>query len=91
MSLDLPRTVRFGTGQVHGDLNAKLRPYQRDGVRFLWDRVGRNAGGILCDDMGLGKTVQVIALLSALYEKSGTSEDKRLISMMKLEDSNCSC
>ena len=86
MSLDLPKTVRFGTGQVHCDLNAKLRPYQRDGVRFLWDRVGRDAGGILCDDMGLGKTVQVIALLSALYEKSGTSEDKRLISMMKLED-----
>ena len=86
MSLDLPKTARFGTGRVHSDLNAKLRPYQRDGVSFLWDRVGRDAGGILCDDMGLGKTVQVIALLSALYEKTGTPEDKRLITMMKLED-----
>ena len=57
MSLDLPNTAQLGTGQVHSDLNAKLRPYQRDGVRFLWDRVGRDAGGILCDDMGLGALI----------------------------------
>ena len=86
MSLDLPNTDRFGSGQIHSAFNAKLRPYQRDGVRFLWDRVGRDAGGILCDDMGLGKTVQVIGLLSSLYDKTGASEDKRLIAEMKLGD-----
>ena len=79
MSLFLSNTDHNGEGKVHGQLNEKLRPYQRDGVQFLWDRIGRGAGGILCDDMGLGKTVQVIALLSALYDKSGDGRDKREI------------
>ena len=85
MSLDLPSVDGGATGVVHSSFNAKLRPYQRDGVRFLWDRVGRGAGGILCDDMGLGKTVQVVALLSALYHKTGdAAADRRQIVEMKL-------
>ena len=86
MSLFLSNTDHNGEGKVHGKLNEKLRPYQRDGVQFLWDRIGRGAGGILCDDMGLGKTVQVIALLSALYGKSGDGRDKREIIEMKIGD-----
>ncbi len=45
------------------ELKAQLRPYQQDGVRWLWwlNRLG--LGGCLADDMGLGKTVQVLALL----------------------------
>ncbi len=45
------------------DLKAQLRPYQQDGVRWLWwlNRLG--LGGCLADDMGLGKTVQVLGLL----------------------------
>jgi non-specific serine/threonine protein kinase len=44
-------------------LKAQLRPYQQDGVRWLWwlNRLG--FGGCLADDMGLGKTVQILALL----------------------------
>lgn len=42
---------------------------------FLWDRVARGQGGILCDDMGLGKTVQVIAFLWAVYNKQGDRKD----------------
>ena len=44
-------------------LKAQLRPYQQDGVQWLWwlNRLG--LGGCLADDMGLGKTVQIIALL----------------------------
>ena len=85
MFLDLPSVDGGAPGVVHSSFNAKLRPYQRDGVRFLWDRVGRGAGGILCDDMGLGKTVQVVALLSALYHKTGdTAADRRQIVEMKL-------
>jgi non-specific serine/threonine protein kinase len=47
-------------------LRATLRPYQRDGVRWLWTLTRLGLGGCLADDMGLGKTVQVLALLLAL-------------------------
>ena len=43
-------------------------------VEFLWRRI-RHAegprGAILADDMGVGKTVQIVALLTALFKKSG--------------------
>jgi hypothetical protein len=45
------------------DLQAKLRPYQVDGVRWLWFMTELGLGGCLADDMGLGKTIQVIDLL----------------------------
>ena len=63
-----------------------LKEYQRKGVSFMWDRLGRGAGGILCDDMGLGKTVQVIALLSAVYRKCGEREDKERIRALKRDE-----
>ena len=50
-----------------------LRPYQRDGVLWMYERYYRRQGMILNDDMGLGKTVQVIALLAALYHKTGAT------------------
>ena len=40
-----------------------LRPYQRDGVRWLHFLKSYGMGGLLADDMGLGKTLQVLALL----------------------------
>jgi SWI/SNF-related matrix-associated actin-dependent regulator of chromatin subfamily A-like protein 1 len=50
------------------DIDAKLRangkalrPYQRDGVRFLASR----DRALLCDEMRLGKTVQVLAAIPA--------------------------
>ncbi|CAL8094902.1 unnamed protein product [Calicophoron daubneyi] len=48
-------------------LYEKLYPYQRDGVRWLWNLHNNGPGGVLADDMGLGKTVQVIAFLSGLF------------------------
>lgn len=45
------------------ELKAQLRPYQQDGVRWLWFLNRLGLGGCLADDMGLGKTVQVVALL----------------------------
>lgn len=56
-----------------GPLNALLRPYQREGLQFLFNGLFGGfepAGRILADDMGLGKTVQVIALISALLGKT---------------------
>lgn len=45
------------------ELNATLRPYQKDG--FLWmSRLNSwGAGALLADDMGLGKTIQTITFL----------------------------
>jgi superfamily II DNA or RNA helicase len=45
------------------ELQAKLRPYQVEGVRWLWFLTQLGLGGCLADDMGLGKTIQVIDLL----------------------------
>lgn len=45
------------------DLRATLRPYQVDGVKWLWFVTQLSLGGCLADDMGLGKTIQVIDLL----------------------------
>ncbi len=47
-------------------LRTALRPYQREGVRWLWLLSRLGLGGCLADDMGLGKTVQVLALLLLL-------------------------
>ena len=47
-------------------LNATLRPYQADGVRWLWFLSRLGLGACLADDMGLGKTIQVIDLLLRL-------------------------
>lgn len=58
--------------------HASLRPYQQDGVRWLWwlNRLG--LGACLADDMGLGKTVQVLALLS-LAKREGDAGPHLLV------------
>ena len=45
------------------DLHATLRPYQSEGVYWLWFMTELGLGACLADDMGLGKTIQVIDLL----------------------------
>ena len=47
-------------------LAATLRPYQADGVRWLWFLTRLRLGACLADDMGLGKTIQLIDLLLRL-------------------------
>jgi superfamily II DNA or RNA helicase len=44
-------------------LKGVLRPYQRDGVRWMQLHSELGLGACLADDMGLGKTIQVLALL----------------------------
>ncbi len=53
------------------DLQATLRPYQADGVRWLWLLAKLGLGGCLADDMGLGKTIQVIDLLLVRKRAAG--------------------
>jgi superfamily II DNA or RNA helicase len=42
---------------------ADLRPYQREGYRWMARLAHWGAGAVLADDMGLGKTVQATAML----------------------------
>ena len=54
-------------------LNATLRAYQLEGVRWLHRMTSLGLGGCLADDMGLGKTVMLIAL--HLHRKGNEKTD----------------
>ena len=51
------------------DVNAKLRGYQQEGLKWLYYLYQNNRNGCLADDMGLGKTLQVIALLTLIQNE----------------------
>ncbi|UZR97114.1 DEAD/DEAH box helicase [Chondrinema litorale] len=53
--------------KVKSRVNAKLRPYQEQGVKWLKYLEKNNLGGCLADDMGLGKTLQTLTLLATIY------------------------
>ncbi len=59
-------------------LKATLRPYQQDGVNWLWLLSQLGLGACLADDMGLGKTMQVISLLLVL-KKRGSDKPSLLV------------
>ena len=50
-------------------LQAKLRPYQVQGFKWIQYLHQQQLGGCLADDMGLGKTLQAIAILATVYPK----------------------
>ncbi len=52
------------------DLPEVLRPYQADGVRWMYQLSEHQMGGILADDMGLGKTLQT---LTFIQERGGSA------------------
>ena len=49
--------------KVPGNIQAKLRPYQKVGYQWLKTLAYYGMGGILADDMGLGKTLQAIVYI----------------------------
>ncbi len=51
-------------------LKATLRPYQKQGFKWLNYLYDNNLGGCLADDMGLGKTLQAIAILAKIYPEA---------------------
>lgn len=55
--------------KVPAKLDKVLRPYQKDGFKWLATMVHYNLGGLLADEMGLGKTLQVLTLLVSLKGK----------------------
>lgn len=53
---------------IRKECRVTLRPYQVEGVRWMWQRLLQAKGALLGDDMGLGKTIQTLALFIALRE-----------------------
>jgi superfamily II DNA or RNA helicase len=49
-------------------VNAKLRAYQEEGLKWLYYLYQNDRNGCMADDMGLGKTLQAIALLSLVHK-----------------------
>lgn len=51
-------------------VNATLRDYQQEGVKWIKYLYDNKLGGCLADDMGLGKTIQTIAVLTQVCQKA---------------------
>ncbi len=60
-------------------LKATLRPYQEQGLQWLWFLYCHGLSGLLCDDMGLGKTHQAMALLAAVEGEDPDKKNKYLV------------
>lgn len=47
--------------KVPGGINTFLRDYQRQGVKFLWDKYDAGRGCVIGDDMGLVCCMLIVA------------------------------
>ncbi len=65
-------TINQEDYEVPVDLNATLRTYQLNGMRWLCALRDNGFGGLLADEMGLGKTLQVIAMLGNWKDRKRT-------------------
>jgi SNF2 family DNA or RNA helicase len=62
-----PGAVTYEGGlEIPAWVNNRLFPYQRLGVRWMWELHCQGAGGVVGDEMGLGKTVQVSSFVGAM-------------------------
>lgn len=70
-NLRQPQSIRQNS--LPKSFHATLRPYQKNGYKWLnyMDKLG--FGACLADDMGLGKTVQVLAYLEKMRKGKETS------------------
>lgn len=80
--LDFKNNKNFNY-EIQGKLNAELRPYQIEGVKWLAFLSKYNLHGALCDDMGLGKTLQALVVIQSelfkFYEKNPQKTSLSLI------------
>ncbi|KAK1742140.1 RAD54-like protein [Skeletonema marinoi] len=67
-STEIPPGAEIYDGglEIPAWVNNRLFPYQRIGVRWMWELHCQGAGGCVGDEMGLGKTVQVCSFLGAM-------------------------
>ena len=60
-------------------LNGELRPYQQEGMSWLYYLRTYGFGACLADDMGLGKTIQYISYLLLVKEREKTTGPSLII------------
>ncbi len=60
-------------------LTVKLRPYQREGLRWLNALAEAGVGGVLADDMGLGKTLQLITHLLSMKHSGALAQPALIV------------
>jgi superfamily II DNA or RNA helicase len=65
--------------ELPANIQAELRPYQKEGFDFLCHLTDTKLGGILADDMGLGKTLQTLSWLSWLKARNGKKHQPALV------------
>lgn len=61
------------------NIQAELRPYQKQGFDFLCHLAQIKLGGILADDMGLGKTLQTLSWIAWLQGRNRKSHKPCLV------------
>lgn len=70
-------------------LQAELRPYQLEGVKWMVGLYQQELGACLADDMGLGKTLQTITvLLHAKKHKEKDQQQSKAASQLSLFHNN---
>ena len=75
-----PTDAAFDGGfRVPGCVWSRLFPYQRTGVKWLWELRSLRVGGVVGDEMGLGKTVQLAAYLAGLVSSSRASRPALIV------------
>jgi len=62
--------------KVPDGIQAKLRPYQVTGYKWLRTLAEHELGGILADDMGLGKTLQSIVFMASVIAENKNAGQK---------------
>jgi superfamily II DNA or RNA helicase len=73
------KLVQSPAEEVPPNLKASLRPYQKDGFKFLSFLSANGLGGVLADDMGLGKTLQTLAWLVWLQSQQPADAPLRVL------------
>lgn len=79
-----PKQLPMTDVVVDHELSSKLRPHQKEGVKFMYECVmgmkgHKGQGCILADEMGLGKTLQVITLIWTMLKQNVTKNQGPLL------------
>ncbi|GIO25003.1 DEAD/DEAH box helicase [Oceanobacillus sp. J11TS1] len=64
---------------IAAEIASILKPYQKDGVRWMLAIAEAGLGGVLADEMGLGKTIQAIAFCVTKFQQKSEKKDPVLI------------
>ena len=75
----LRRPERLEAADPGQGLRAVLRPYQREGIGWLYLLARLGLGDCLADDMGLGKTIQLLGLLTLLRREAPAGASPALL------------